>query len=452
MMVDIPRETALKIIYDINVNGAYSNIALNKYLEAGSLKELDRAFATELVYGIVKWRLTIDYVIRQFSDIRLKKISPWIMNILRLGAYQLLYMDKVPESAACNESSKLAAKYGHKASTGFVNALLRNLAKNRENIKYPARDEGILQSLSVRYSHPEWMVERFIGLFGEDFTEKILDSNNAIPEFSVRTNTLRITRERLMEELANEKIEASAGRFAPEAVIIKNPSSVSKLETFKKGLFQVQDESSMLVARILDPKPGEMILDACSAPGGKATHIAQLMENSGVVIARDIHGHKLVLVEQSASRLGINIIKTELNDAMIQDTAMIGRLDRVLLDAPCTGLGIIRRKPDIKWTRESSDITEITGLQTKMIGIAAGYVKPGGILVYSTCTVLPEENRDMVKHFLQENREFYLDDILPYTPENLKNWVEEKGMLQLYPNRDGTDGFFIARLRRRDNQ
>jgi ribosomal RNA small subunit methyltransferase RsmB len=451
MTVDRPREAALKVLYEINVNGAYTNIALNKQLEAGELKDIDRAFVTELVYGTIKWRLTLDWVISGFSNIKLKKISPWILNILRLGAYQLLHMDKVPESAVCNESSKLAARYGHKASTGFVNALLRNMAKNKNNITYPNKDGNLIQYLSVKYSHPEWMVERFLRMFGTDFTESLLESNNSIPEFTVRTNTLTATRDSLMEQLARDNVDSMYGRFAPEAVIIKNPSSITRLNAFKTGLFQVQDESSMLVASVLDPKPDELVLDVCSAPGGKSTHLAQLMDNKGTVLARDIHEHKLELIRQSAKRLGIGIIKTELYDALNTDSSSIGKFDRVLLDAPCTGLGIIRRKPDIKWARLSSDETEITELQKKMLDTVAGYVKPGGVLVYSTCTILPEENNMMVERFLKENPEFFLDDIKPYIPEVLRSSVMSEGMLQLFPNRDGTDGFFIARMIRRGN-
>lgn len=449
MTMDFPRDTVLKILYEINEKGAYSNIALNRHLEACQFRETDRAFITGIVYGVVKWRLTIDWVISQFSNIKLKKISPWILNILRMGTYQLLYMDRVPESAACNESAKLAKKYGHQASTGFVNAVLRNIARNREKIKHPDKNIEPSKYLSIAYSHPEWMVERFLTLFGSDFTESLLESNNAIPEFTIRINSLKTSREKLVEALARENIEAFPGIFSNDALIIKNPSSISRLIAFKEGLFQVQDESSMLVGRALDPMPGELVLDVCSAPGGKATHIAQLMNNKGTVLARDIHEHKIKLIEQSASRLGIDIIKTAIHDAFIPDAELEGKADKVLLDAPCTGLGIIRRKPDIKWTRDSSDTAEITNLQRKMVIAAGKSVKPGGILVYSTCTILPEENTEIVKEFLNINPEFEMDDLSSVMPEPLKSKITEKGMLQLYSNRDGVDGFFISKLRKR---
>lgn len=449
MKVDLPRETALKVLYEINNKGAYSNIALDKYLEASMFKVIDRGFVTELVYGVEKWLLQIDWIICRFSSIKLIKISPWILNILRMGIYQLLYMDKVPESAACNESVKLAGKYGNKGSTGFVNAVLRNIARNRGKIPRPDKSSSLLEYLSITYSHPEWMVERFLKLFGQELTESLLISNNALPEFTIRTNTLKTTREKLIEALARENVQAEPGHFYKDALIIKNPSSISKLVTFKEGLFQVQDESSMLAAAALDPKPGELVLDACSAPGGKATHIAQLMGNEGTILARDIHGHKIELINQSASRLGIEIIKTAIHDALVPDTELEGKADRVLLDAPCTGLGIIRRKPDIKWTRKSADLYEITSLQKKMIIAAGRSVKAGGVLVYSTCTILPEENTDIVKGFLDSNSDFEMDDLSYFIPEPLKSRIKEKGMLQLYNSCDGTDGFFISRLRKR---
>ena len=450
MAVDLPREIALKILYDINEKGAYSNIAINKYLAANDLKSIDRAFVTELVYGTVKWKLAIDWVIMYFSSVRRKKISPWILNVLRLGVYQLIYMSRVPESAACNESVNLAKKYGHQAAAGFVNAIIRNIASNRNNICYPDRGADIVQYLSVKYSHQEWMVQKFIRLFGEEFTESLLAANNETPSFIVRANTLKVSVEQLAESLAAEGVESFRGRYADDAIIIKNPSAITRLEAFNKGFFQVQDESSMLVVQALDPKSGELIIDACSAPGGKATHIAQLMHNKGTILARDVHEHKIKLINDAVARLGLDIIKTEIYDAALPDTKYAKKADRVLLDAPCTGLGIIRKKPDIKWTRDI-DTSEITKLQLKLINTVSSCVKPGGILVYSTCTITPEENQDIIRSFLDTNSEFQMSDISGYLPKELGKYIEDKGMIQLYPNRDGTDGFFIARLERVDS-
>ncbi len=471
MTVDIPRETALKILYEINEKGAYSNISLNKHLEENRLKPVDRAFVTEMVYGTEKWLLTIDWIIGSFSSVKLKKISPWILNIMRLGTYQLLYMDKVPVSAACNESVKLARKYGHSGTVGFVNAVLRKIAgiagtegtagtagtvgtgNKQGNIPLPDRKD-IIKYLSIKYSHPEWMVQKFTGLFGVEFTESLLDANNQVPPLTVRVNTLKTDRERLVRELQEEGISASNGRYCADALVLDNPSSINRIKAFTNGMFTVQDESSMLAAKVLDPQPEELIIDVCSAPGGKATYAAQLMGNKGRVLARDIHPHKLELVSETARRLGLDIIETELYNAAVLDDRYIGKADRVLLDAPCTGLGIIRRKPDIKWTKEIGDETEITSLQFKLVRIASRYVKPGGVLIYSTCTITPGENAGMMERFLksEEGAEFVQEDLSAYLPVELAALLSgDRGMLQLYPNRDGIDGFFIARFKRRGN-
>ncbi|MCX7711935.1 MAG: 16S rRNA (cytosine(967)-C(5))-methyltransferase RsmB [Clostridia bacterium] len=449
MAVDLPREVALKILFDINEKGAYSNISINKYLEGYELKEIDRAFITELVYGTAKWKLTIDWIISQFSSIKIRKISPWILNILRLGTYQILYTDKVPESAACNESVKLSKKYGHAASSGFVNGVLRGIARNRDKIKYPDRKNDFENYLSVRYSHPLWMVKEWVARFGGEFTESLLESNNSVPEFIVRVNTVKTSKQSLIERLTAEGIEAENGRYVEEAVTFKNPSSIAKMNTFKEGLFQVQDESSMLVGKVLDPKPGEVVLDVCSAPGGKATHIAQLMGNRGKVIARDIHEHKIKIIHEAAARLGLDIVDAELFDATVLDEKWVGKADRVLVDAPCTGLGILRRKPDIKWARNIEDRTEITALQKKILDIASKYVKPGGVLVYSTCTIESEENEEIVKDFLGNNKDFESSDFSDLLPEVLCKPTAAQGMIQFYPNTDKIDGFFISKIKRK---
>lgn len=449
MKLDLPRETALKILYEINKSGAYSNIALNKNLEDNKLNNLDRAFITELVYGNLKRRLTIDYIIEQFSSVKIKKLSPWILNILRLGVYQLVFMDKIPESAACNESVNLAKRYGHSASSRYVNAVLRNVARSREKIEYPDKNKDLCTYLSIKYSHPEWMVKSWLTRFGESFTEELLKSNNETAPLTVRINTLKTNREDLQTELRKEGFETEPARYIKNALTINNPTSITKMEAFIKGLFQVQDESSMMVAQILDPKPGELVIDVCSAPGGKATHIAELMQNKGEVIARDVHEHKIKLIKEASERLGIDIINLEVFDALEQDFNLTGKADRVLVDAPCTGLGIIRRKPDIKWTRNANDLAEIVKLQEKILKSSSSYVKPGGVLVYSTCTIEPKENEEQVNKFLQANREFELEDISEFIPEGLIKATAKEGYIQLYTNTDGIDGFFISKMRKR---
>ncbi|OPX42349.1 ribosomal RNA small subunit methyltransferase B [Ruminiclostridium hungatei] len=445
MAIDPARETALKILYDINENEAYSNISVNKYLEAGELREIDRAFATELAYGTVKWLMELDYIIDRFSSVKAKKLSPWIKNILRLGIYQLLHTDKIPSSAACNTSVDLAKRYGHQASSRFVNAVLRNIARSRDSIPYPEKKDNA-GYLSIVYSHPRELVDRWLELFGGEFTEALLKSNNTVPDFNVRVNTLKTTPDELLEALRQEGCTARLGNYLKDAVVLENPSSISRLEAFKKGYFTVQDESSMLASVVLEPAEGQLAVDVCSAPGGKATHLAQLMNNRGTVLARDIHEHKLRLVEGTAARMGIGIVKTQLFDAAGFDESLEGKADRVLVDAPCTGFGIIRKKPDIKYSRNLSQQKEIVALQKKVLDNAARYVKPGGCLVYSTCTIQPEENLENVKAFLGQNRDYKLADFEHLLPEKLKTATAQEGYIQLYPNTNQTDGFFISKL------
>lgn len=449
MKVDLPRETALKILYEVNKSGAYSNIALSKKLEDNKLSNLDKAFITELVYGTLKWKLSIDYIIERFSSVKIKKLSPWILNILRLGVYQLIYMSKIPESAACNESVNLARRYGHSASSRYVNAVLRNIARSKDNIEYPDKNKDLSAYLSIKYSHPEWMVKNWLNRFGESFTEELLKSNNETPPLTIRVNTLKTGREELQTLLENEGFEIHPAKYVKNALTIDNPSSFTKMEAFAKGLFQVQDESSMMVAQVLDPKPGELVIDVCSAPGGKATHIAELMQNKGQVIARDIHEHKIKLIEEAALRLGIDIIKAEVFDAQEEDEELAGKADGVLVDAPCTGLGIVRRKPDIKWTRNIKDSDELVKIQKRILYTSSRYVKPGGVLVYSTCTIESKENEELVRWFLSENKEFEREDISNLLPEALRKDTAKEGYVQFYPNTDGIDGFFISKMRKR---
>jgi 16S rRNA (cytosine967-C5)-methyltransferase len=450
MVVDLPREIALKILFDVSEKDAYSNISLNKHLEAHDLKKVEKAFITELVYGTIQWRLTIDYIIQKFSSVKLKKISPWILNIMRLGVYQIIYLDKVPESAACNESVSLSKKYGHSASSRFVNAVLRNIIRNKENIEYPDRETDFEKFLSVKYSHPEWLVKNWVKRFGNDFTESLLISNNKLPDFSIRVNTLKITKDQLIEQFNQNEIEFKKAKYIDEALILQNPSGISKMDEFKKGYFAIQDESSMLVARILDPKPGELVIDVCSAPGGKTTHIAQLMGNTGTVISRDLHMHKINLINEAVKRLGINIVRAEQFDATVLDENYIKKADRVLVDAPCTGLGIINRKPDIKWSKTLEDKKEITKIQLKILKTASEYVKYGGTLVYSTCTIEWDENEGIVREFLSDKNEFYLEDITSNISPKIEKATAKEGFIQLFPNIDDVDGFFIAKLKRKE--
>ncbi len=438
------REGALKVLYKIDVNEAYSNLALGEEINNAGYSGQDRGFMTELVYGVLENIILLDYIIGQFSSVKLKKLQPWTLNILRLGVYQIRFLDRVPDSAAVNESVKLAKKYCGRAS-GFVNAVLRNIIRNQENIKLPSREKELLKYLTVKYSHPGWMVESFLSFHSTDFVEALLKANNEKPQLSFRVNTLKTTVEKCIEELEAQGYEVEKSPYIQEAISIRGINNLNSLELLNRGHLYIQDFSSMLIARLMAPEAGELVVDVCSAPGGKTTHMAQLMDNKGTIIARDIHQHKLRLIKGNAERLGITIIETEKFDALTEDRELYERADRVLVDAPCSGLGIIRRKPEIKYRKQPEDIAAITELQLKILKNAASYVKPGGYLLYSTCTIDPRENGGVVEAFLAQNSSFQLVDI----PKEYSQYIpgEHEGKtLQLYPHIHNTDGFFAAKL------
>ena len=304
------REIALKILNDVTENNAYSNLSINKNLDR-SISDLDASLIREIVYGVLENKIYIDYVVRSFSKVRLKKISPMVMNILRIGIYQMLFMDKIPDSAAVNESVKLAKKHTHKGSQGFVNGMLRNVSRNKDNIELPDKSKDGKKYLSVKYSHPEWMINRWVEEFGFEFTEELVKANNKKPKLNIRTNTLKIDRDSLIERLEMQNLICEKTKYARDGIIIENPINITNTVEFREGLFQIQDESSMLVSQIMNPKENSLVVDVCSAPGGKTTHIAEKMNNKGKVIARDIHSHKLELIDENSKRRGLDIIKTE---------------------------------------------------------------------------------------------------------------------------------------------
>ena len=438
------RELAVKVLVDIFKNGAYSNIALNKCLNDNHLKKCDKAFVTELVYGVLENKERLDYVISKFSSVKMKKISIWILNILRVGIYQLMFMDKVPTSASVNESVKLAKRYGHIYSAKFVNGLLRKVSRDIDKIYYPDKDKEPVEYLSIWYSYPRWMVKKLLSDFGYDFAKNFLEESNKKPKFCIRVNTLKTTRDDLIDMLKQYGILANKSEVLDYGLIIENPNNITNSELYKKGYFSIQDESSMLVSSVLNPKEDDVVVDVCAAPGGKTCHIAEIMKNRGVVYARDLYQHKVDLIDSMAKRLGLSNIKTKVFDAMSIDNDLLLKADRVLVDAPCTGLGIIRRKPDIKWNKEEYDIDKISSIQYNILENAAKYLKVGGILVYSTCTISREENIDILKKFLNCNKNFRMAKI--DTVESLDVDTKVDGYIELYPNVHKTDGFFIAKI------
>ncbi|GAB6181070.1 16S rRNA (cytosine(967)-C(5))-methyltransferase RsmB [Desulfotomaculum defluvii] len=444
------REIALLVSKAVEDEGAYANLALNKLLEKYQPGKLDRAFATEIVYGVLRNLNTIDWVLAHYLKQPLASQTIYIRNILRIGTYQIMFMPRVPDSAACNESVNLAKKYGHAGAAKFVNGVLRNVARQQQNLKYPDHEESPVDYIALKYSHPTWLVERWLKEFGYEQTVALCEANNRPAPNTVRTNTLKISREDLITRLKEEGVGARETSFVPEGLNISGFLSYRTLKPFQEGLFQVQDESSMLVAHVLNPSTGAKVLDVASAPGGKTTHLAQIMGDSGRIIACDLYKHKLDLIMDNCQRLGIKSIQTEVADARELYKKYQGWADYVLVDAPCSGLGVLRRRPDARWRKDPSQLPGIVRLQKEILQSAAQCLRPGGVLVYSTCTITWEENIGVVEDFLRGHSEFIMGDLRQLLPSELaKEKTAENGYLQLMPHIHGMDGFFIARMRKK---
>lgn len=421
------RELALNILYKVEFGEGYANIEIDKEFNKSDLIDLDKALASEIVYGVLTWKITIDEIIKMHSSIKMQKISPWILNILRIGIYQIVFLDRIPESAAVNESVKLAKKYGHEMSAKFVNAILRKIDKNEmDKLLEYLSTKALLEDeiISIVTSHPLWLVDELLKEYDKKFVTELLNANNIKPDITIRANLLKTSRDDLFNLLRLKRVDCRKGN-------LQDSIKVKKLTDFGTQLYTVQDEAAQLACLKLDPKPGEKILDACSAPGGKTTYIAQLMENKGRVDAWDIHPHRVRLVEEAAKTLGIDIIKANVKNATEYTTAFNGHYDRILLDVPCTGIGVIRKKPDIKWTRKVEDIDEMVEIQLQILDTCSEYLRTGGRLVYSTCTVFKRENEEQIERFLMKHTEYKL--------------LEK---INLYPHINDTDGFFIAVLQR----
>ncbi len=442
------RETALWILKEVNQDGRYANMSLKEALREREHSSLDKAFVTQLVYGTLERQITLDWVIARFA--KRKRVNPWIMNILRMGSYQILYMDRVPDAAACNEAGKLAAHHGLSALQGFVNGILRNIARNKEKLPFPDPLQCPLEHLSLTYSFPLWMVEKWAAQYGLPLAEEMLKKPDVDDELSIRVNTLKGTSAELTDKLDALLIASRPGAYLPESLYIRNAGDIEENAFYHEGLFTVQGESSMLVTHLLDPAAGDKVLDACSSPGGKSTHIAARIGRTGRVTAWDIHPHRVDMVKSNAARMGVSeIVMPQLKDASKADEALIEAFDRVLIDAPCTGWGIIHKKPDIKLKVVSEGIQELAALQYAILSACSAYVKPGGVLIYSTCTMNKQENEKIVTRFLGGNVSFSLEDFEELLPSGLKEVYDGSGMLQLIPGRDGIDGFFVGKLRKR---
>lgn len=440
------RAAALAALLHVDENEGFSNLVLDKTLAKFALEPRDAALASAIFYGVLERRLTLDYYIGQFASTPVRKMTPQVREILRIGAYQILYLEKIPSSAAVNVAVELAKQNKAVKASGFINAVLRNLVRNLQKLCLPEEHADPLRYLSLKYSCPEWLISLWQRAYGPRCTALLLESLSEHPPMYVRLNNTRGDEEYLLRRLMEENVKAKAITWIPGAAKLETTGSVSSLASFQEGLFHVQDLSSQLCAALLEAQPGERVIDVCSAPGGKAFTIAERMNGTGEVLAFDQYKGKVNLIRQGARRLGLGNIHADLRDAL-KPREPLGPADRVLCDAPCSGLGIIRRKPEIRY-KSPSALDSLPDLQYRILSKSSELVKNGGILVYSTCTLNPEENGAITRRFLQEHPDF-LPRRLPL-PQGVTHAVEEpENELTLMPHVHGTDGFFVASFRRR---
>jgi 16S rRNA (cytosine967-C5)-methyltransferase len=428
-----PRALALNALVQIEQKKAYSHLILNQTLnQHPDMDERDKSLLTELVYGTVQHKRLLDFYMEPLIKQGLDQLDDWVRQLLRLSVYQLAFLERIPAHAVVNEAVNLAKKKGHRGIQGLVNGVLRNILRHPFRPLEEIRDP--IDRLGVKTSHPTWLVKRWVNQYGLSITEKICQANNERPHFTVRTNSLKSTRKSVITKLCNAGYQAEESERSPYGITIANPANITRTSLYEQGYFTIQSESSMLVAPLVDPKPGMKVLDACAAPGGKTTHLAELMQNQGTIIAYDIHKHKLRLVRALAERLGLTIISTHHGDAAQVSAHRWGYFDRILLDAPCSGLGVIKHKPDLKWNKKPDDIKKLADLQNELLKGVSQVLKVGGELVYSTCTIDKEENQYLIERFLSEHPHFHLVG----------------NMEQIFPYDFGSDGFFMVKLRKTD--
>lgn len=432
------REVALRALTACEQQGAWSDGFLKKAIREAGLDSRDAALASQLCFGVLQHRMLLDFNLEQFSKMPMVRMEPNIRGCLRLGAYQLLMLDRVPDSAAVNESVKLARKYAkNPRAAGMVNGILRNLTRGRDTLAQP-------DDLSIRFSHPAWLVKEFDLVLNGIGTEALLAADNERPPTMAQVNTTRCTAEQLLETLQAEGVAAQRHPWLPDCLLLSGTGDLERLDAFQKGMFYIQDGAARLAVLAADIQPGMSVLDACAAPGGKSFASAIAMEGRGEIWSCDIHPHKEQLIQAGADRLGFSgMLHTAVQDGKQRRDEWTGHFDRVIADVPCSGLGIIRKKPDIRY-KDPGPLAGLPAVQSAILENVSGYVKPGGILLYATCTLLRRENEAVVEQFLAAHPDFSAESFCLPGPIG----AVERGMLTLWPHLHGTDGFFFARLRR----
>lgn len=438
------RVQAIETLKKILGNKSYSNIVLNH-----DMKNVEGRYLSlyrKSVLGVIENLIFIDWIIDEVSSIKTKKMEDGVLVVLRLAVYQLFFLDKSHENIVVNESVQYVKDTGNIRASKFVNAVLRNILRGKTKLLEKMDALPIDEYLSVKYSYPADLVRRWKKQFGKENVESVLIANNLEAPLELRVNTLKITRDELMEIFEKKGFKPHKCRYANKGIALESPSDIENTDEYIQGFFSIQSESSMLAGQILNPKEDRLIIDMCAAPGGKSMNAAEIMNNKGRVVSRDFYDGKLPLIRKEAERLGISIIEAEEYDAVKLDESLVGKADYVIADVPCTGLGIIRRKPEIKFTKTESDLKSIRKIQYKILENASKYLKVGGELAYSTCTTNKEENIELITEFLNKNKEFELSDISGNTDKIFTD--AKKGYIEIYPHIHNMDGFFIAKIKR----
>ena len=443
------RQTALDTLNTLDQGrDTLDNIMEAAFADDAGVSKRDRAFMQALVFGVLRWRGRLDFIIRHFSSTRFDKIDPTVLNILRMALFQIIYLDRVPQSAAVNTAVQLAKTSVAPWVVGFVNAVLRKAARNYQALALPTVEKNAITATATARSFPEWIIRRWVRRYGLEATTALCDAVNTIPAITVRTNRLKTSPHDLVKSLAGEAEQIKPTLCSPDGINFVSPvTSIPGLSAFKAGWFQVQDEAAQLVALLLNPQPGETVLDACAGLGGKTGHIAQLMKNVGSIVALDINAAKLVRLESEMQLLGISIVKTLRQDLESKDLqTKFNLFDRILLDAPCSGLGVIRRNPDIKWRTSKKNLAVFNGRQLTLLHNSSQLVKPSGVLVYTVCSPEPEENEDVVNEFLKKHAEFVIDKEVEGLPAKMLSVQAANGWFKTFPHFRYMDVFSFIRL------
>ena len=437
------RGYAIKILNRVDRTDAYLDKLLDIELKNSNLSGQDKALLFEIVHGVMRWIGRIDWVLNGFYKGQFSKCIPNVKNALRVALYQILFLDKVPDYAAVNEAVEFVKKLQGQKHADQTNAVLRNIIRSKDGIRYPDPGEDLVGYFSAYYSHPSWMVKRWVARFGKEETEKLLIANNSKPTMTLRINGLVTTKDELIKLLDSVDLKFTESKFLPEFIRLNNLTNIADWQYFQKGYFTIQDESTGFPVKLLDVKPGMRVLDLCAAPGGKTAFIADLMKNDGEIVALDRFDSRLKILQRNLSRLNVTNVNAIAIDGLEYEDENL--FDRVLIDAPCSGLGTLTKKPDLKWKKDLGDIRKIVNMQYELLKKGASHLKEGGILVYSTCTTEPEENSEIISKFLIEHPSFQVVDV---STEFEKDLVSDKGFLQTLPHVHGIDGSFAAKIQR----